>query len=235
VVEKQIEALPFIALVPIPKGNAGRLRTALLRSRSLRQRSDRVVAVPYPMLRPPAIVISYICVGNSGSRSTGLAFLGTPYLSRGTCFFKLAIAFSKELLISAGQLVSRRDVADRAVKAYFVLAADVAFDETCRVVHREWSAGPDALRFECAVPALDLAVALRIVRQGSHVGHAADADELLEVTSYDLRAIVTNDPGMDVRVPFPGALNDGFDVSLPDVGPDLPVHDGTAEAIEQAA
>jgi hypothetical protein len=67
------------------------------------------------------------------------------------------------------------------------------------------------------------------------VGHAADADELLEVTGYELRAIVTNDPGIDFRVPFAGALNDGFDVSLPHVGPDLPVNDGTAEAVEQAA
>ena len=86
-----------------------------------------------------------------------------------------------------------------------------------------------------AVPALDLAIALWVIRRCSHVRHAADPDELLEVPSYKLRTIVADDPGMDVKVPLASTLNDRFDVGLSHVGSDLPVHDGTAEAVEQAA
>jgi len=50
-----------------------------------------------------------------------------------------------------------------------------------------------------------------------------------------LRTIVADDPGMDVKVPLASTLNDRFDVGLSHVGSDLPVHDGTAEAVEQAA
>jgi hypothetical protein len=85
------------------------------------------------------------------------------------------------------------------------------------------------------MPALDLAIALWVIRRCSHVRHTADPDELLEVTGYELRTIVADDPGMDVGVSLAGALNDRFDVGLSHVGPDLPVHDGTAEAVEQAA
>jgi hypothetical protein len=156
-------------------------------------------------------------------------------LPGGSHRFKLVISLSEDLLIPAGQLVGGCDVSESAVETHFAVAADVAIDQASGGVHGEWSAGPNALRFECAVSALDLAIALWVIRRCSHMRPAGDPDELLEVTSAELRTIVADDPGMHVGVPPAGTLDDRFDVGLSHVGSNLPVHDGTAEAVEQAA
>ena len=67
------------------------------------------------------------------------------------------------------------------------------------------------------------------------MSHPADADELFEVSRNELRAIVADDPGMNARVALTSPLDDRFDVSLFHHGADFPVHDRSAEAIEQAA
>jgi hypothetical protein len=40
---------------------------------------------------------------------------------------------------------------------------------------------------------------------------------------------------MNVRIPLAGTLNNRFNVCLVHVGPDLLLHDGTVEAVKQAA
>src|SRR5262249_55623077 len=93
----------------------------------------------------------------------------------------------------------------------------------------------DALLLEDAMPALDLAVALRVVRRGPRVRHAAEADELLEITGNELRAVVGDDPrrhaGEPLACPLDDLLDSGFDHGLPD----LPVDREAAATIEQAA
>ena len=63
----------------------------------------------------------------------------------------------------------------------------------------------DALALQRLVPALDLAVRLRIIRGRSDVRHARDAHELLEIAGNELRAIV----GDDSRLRFLPAVEHG--------------------------
>ena len=53
------------------------------------------------------------------------------------------------------------------------------------------------------MPAFDLAVGLRVIGRGSDVGHAGDADELLEVLGDELRAVVADDAWPGFRELFP--------------------------------
>lgn len=46
------------------------------------------------------------------------------------------------------------------------------------------------------MPALDLAVALRVIGAGAHVRHAAQTNEALELARDELRAIVADDLSM---------------------------------------
>src|SRR4051794_35571543 len=67
------------------------------------------------------------------------------------------------------------------------------------------------------------------------MSHPADPDELLELLGDELRAVVRDDPGLGVRVPFARPLDDRLDVGLGHTLADLPVDDEPAAAVEQAA
>src|SRR5262249_40101101 len=108
-------------------------------------------------------------------------------------------------------------------------------DDAACVVQGQRRAGADALLLEEAVPALDLAGALGIVGRGLDMGHAAQADELLEVPGDELRAVVGEDPRRDPGEAFPGPLNDLLDVGLGHTLPQLPVDGEAAATVEQAA
>ena len=85
------------------------------------------------------------------------------------------------------------------------------------------------------MPALDFAVALRIIRRGPHVGHAVDADEFLEVLGDKLGAVVGDDSGARLEERFLGPLQDNIDVGLGHCLADLPVGDVAATPVEHAA
>src|SRR6266699_827722 len=55
-------------------------------------------------------------------------------------------------------------------------------------------ARPDALAFQRFVPVFDFPVRLWVIRLGSHVRHARDADEFLEVLGDELRPVVGDPP-----------------------------------------
>ena len=93
----------------------------------------------------------------------------------------------------------------------------------------------DAFALEGFVPAFDLAVGLGIVGRGLDVGHAGDADELLEVLGDELGAVVGDDAGLGVGVGFAGALDDGFHVGFLHFFADFPVNDEAAAAVEDAS
>ena len=65
--------------------------------------------------------------------------------------------------------------------------------------------------------------------------HAADPDELLEVLGDELRPVVRDDSWCHAREAFPGTLHDLLDVCLGHRRTDLPVNDGAATAVEDAA
>src|SRR5262249_58237365 len=103
------------------------------------------------------------------------------------------------------------------------------------VLHGQGRLRADAIPLEGPVPALDLAVALRVVRRRAHVRHATDPDELLEVPGDELRPVVRDDPRRDAREPLAGPLPDLLDVHLGHRLPDLPVDEVSAAPVEQAA
>src|SRR5450631_196376 len=85
------------------------------------------------------------------------------------------------------------------------------------------------------MPALDFPVRLRVVGRGSHMRHARDADELLEVASDELRSVVGDDTRPCLRVLFLASLQNYLDVGLPHRLSQIPMHDRTTVPIQNAA
>src|SRR5580692_3890728 len=67
------------------------------------------------------------------------------------------------------------------------------------------------------------------------MSHARDANELLEVASNELRAIVRNDPWLRFRVLLLGSLQDQFDISFSHGLTQIPMHEETTEPVQNAA
>ena len=99
----------------------------------------------------------------------------------------------------ARQEGQRGDVADGAVQADAVVVVDEARDDALRFLQGRRLGRTHRVALERLVPALDLAVRLRIVRRGAHVRHARQADELLEVLGDELRPVVRDDPRPRLR------------------------------------
>ena len=67
------------------------------------------------------------------------------------------------------------------------------------------------------------------------MGHAAEADEFLEVPRDELGPVVGDDPRPGLGMLLLGALEDGFDVGLFHLLPDFPVDDQAAASVQYAA
>ena len=67
------------------------------------------------------------------------------------------------------------------------------------------------------------------------MGHTGDPDKFLEIFGNELRAVVGNDARTGSRVLFLGSLKDDFYVSFGHLLSDLPMDDGAAASIEEAA
>jgi len=148
--------------------------------------------------------------------------------------FEFAVAGGEDFLLPTFELVLGRDIAEGGVQADRVVVFDKPDDDPSRVVHGQGRPWADALFLEDAVPAFDLTVTLGVVRRRSGVGHAADADELLEVAGDELGAIVGDDPRRDARELLTGALDDLLDVGLGHGFTDLPVNGKAATTIQEA-
>src|ERR1700726_3243636 len=96
-------------------------------------------------------------------RSRSLLPTNLPLFSRR---LQLPIPLGVDLLLTPGEHVLRRDVANRAVQADVVVMLDVALHQTPRVFQRQRRSRPDALSLERFVPAFDLSVRLRMVGRG---------------------------------------------------------------------
>lgn len=78
------------------------------------------------------------------------------------------------------QSVLGRHIADGAVEPDRVVVLDELGGGGLSLIDVQGSFDPKAVTLERAVPALDLAVAFRVMRRSPHVGQLSDADELLE-------------------------------------------------------
>lgn len=96
-------------------------------------------------------------------------------------FFELSIPFVEDHLGQAVELVRGRDVADGAVQADMVIVLDIPTHELTGFLQRSGRRGPDTLVLHRPMPALQLPVALGIVRTGPHMGHSQQPNELLEI------------------------------------------------------
>jgi len=161
----------------------------------------------------------------------GLARQTASFAGRG----EFAVAFVGNVFVSALKSILGGNVANGAVQADVVVVADEVEDDSSGIVERERNQDADALAFEGFVPAFDFAVGLRIVRRGSDVGHAGDADELFEVFGDELRPVVGDDARRFAGEGFAGALDDGFDVGFLHFFADFVVDDEAAAAIEDGA
>ncbi len=65
--------------------------------------------------------------------------------------------------------------------------------------------------------------------------HARDANELLEVASDELRAIVGDDSRLGFQVLLLGSLQDHFDIGFSHRLTQIPMHEETTESIQNAA
>lgn len=108
-------------------------------------------------------------------------------------------------------------------------------DDPFRVVEREWSADADAFALESFVPTFDLAVGLGVVRRRSHMGHACDANEFLEILGDELWSVVGDDAWSDAWKKFASSLEDDFDLGFLHCFADIVMNDESAATIEDAA
>ena len=143
--------------------------------------------------------------------SSGLLATNLPLLPR---LLQLPVALCMDLLLTAGEHVLRRDVANGTIPADVVVMLDIALHQTPRSVQRQWRSRPDALSFERFVPTFDFSVRLGIVGRSSDVGHTRNPNEFLEVFGNELRPVIGDDPGPRFRVELLGALQDDLDVRL---------------------
>ena len=127
------------------------------------------------------------------------------------------------------------DVADGTVQANVVVMLHITLYQAPCIFQRQRRSRPNAFAFHRLVPALDLAVRLWIIRGGSDVRHARDANELLEVVGNELRAIVGDDSRLRFRVLLLSSLQDQFDISLSQGLTQIPMHEETTEPIQNAA
>ena len=62
-----------------------------------------------------------------------------------------------------------------------------------------------------------------------------DANELLEIASNELRAVVRDNAWLRLRVLFLGAFENYFDIRFPHRLAQIPMHEETAEPVQNAA
>ena len=93
-----------------------------------------------------------------------------------------------------------------------IVVIHITPDQPPRVVHIQRRAWPNAFRLRRLMEPFQFPIRLRIVGRGAHVGHAAEADELLEVASYKLRPVVGDDPRLSFGIFFPRRLQNDFDI-----------------------
>lgn len=114
--------------------------------------------------------------------------------------------------MSSRQPVVWGHVTDRAVKTREVVVLDECLNRSvCSVLAQQY-AWANAVLFDRLVKALDLAIALRIVRTCTNVTHARDANELFEVFGYELFAVVGDDSWLCFGMFFARFLKNDFDV-----------------------
>jgi hypothetical protein len=176
--------------------------------------------------------------GASGWRCLGWRLLLldlAELLATFACLGQFAVASGEDFLVPAIEFVLGCEVVYRGVQADVVVINGVIVDDALSFFERKGHGDPDAFALEGLVPALDFAIGLGIVRRGSDVGHAGDADELFEILGDELGSVVGDDARLFVGEGFAGALDDGLHGAVAHIFADFLVNDEAAVAIEDGA
>jgi len=78
-----------------------------------------------------------------------------------------------------------------------VMVNKISYEPLC-IRQRQWRVYSNAIAFNRSVIALQLAVALWIIRRGFYMCHTADFDKLLKIFCDKLRAVVGDDSGFGI-------------------------------------
>ena len=151
------------------------------------------------------------------------------------CLDEFLVSLLEYMRFASCELVVGCYIADGAVESYGIVMAYIVAGHALGILDVEGCFGADALLLEAFVPAFDLAVALGVKGAGSHMGHAGEANELLEVFGDKLRPVVGDDAWCCIGESFSGFLEDEFDLALGHGFLNIPVNNGSAVAIEDAA
>ena len=152
-----------------------------------------------------------------------------------SCLGEFAVSPLEYLIFASGKLVVGRYVTNGAVEPHGIVMAYKLSGNAFGIFDVEGCFGSDALLLEAFVPAFDLAVALGVKGAGSHMGHAGEANELFEVFGDKLRPVVGDDAWCCIGESFSGFLEDEFDLALGHGFLNIPVNNGSAVAVEDAA
>jgi hypothetical protein len=79
------------------------------------------------------------------------------------------------------ELVVWRNITNRAVQSLVIVFIDIAFDHRSGILRRNRASRTNAFFLPRLMPTLQLAVALRIKRRGTHMGHTHQTNIFLEV------------------------------------------------------
>jgi len=173
--------------------------------------------------RQTLFIVARFWRSGNGPESSCFALGLSPFAGLG----QLAVARGEDFRLPAGQLVGRRQVADRAVQADLVVVFHVTAYDPQRLVQGQRRIGANTLGLDGAVVALQLPIALRIVGTRAGMRQTAEADELLEVLAHELGTVVRDDPRVFAGKLLQRPLQDDLLVLLRHRGADLPVHAGT--------
>jgi len=137
-----------------------------------------------------------ICALSRGLLSTNLTLL--------SCLLQLPISLRMDLLLTAGEHVLRRDVANSPFKRTSLYMFHVAVHQAFRILERQRVPGR---RHSTLATSANVRFfrSIEDSRRSSDVGHAGDPNKLLEVFGNELRPVVGDDPGPRFGVKFLGA------------------------------
>ena len=105
---------------------------------------------------------------------------------------QFSVAFPEDLLFSAFEFILRRNIAYGAVQSLVIVTLNVLPYHASCVFQGQGRTRADTFAFKRSVPALNLAVALRVIGRSAHMGHTADSDKRLEVLGDKLRPSALN-------------------------------------------
>lgn len=168
----------------------------------------RVAPQQSPILQTTFFTLSLTCQRCNFFATCGQPLGATFFSSR----FELSITGFDDLFGSASKLVRWCHVVDRAVKPNVIVMLNIIGNSLHRFFDRARTRWSNALVLQRTVPSLKLAVALRIVWTGSHVGE--DTHKHLEVLGDELRPVVADDSRFSSRRFFQRLLQNHFDIFL---------------------